>query len=73
MIPSLSCHIEVRGLLDPSWTQSFDGLTLDPSPDGTVLACTVGDQAALHGVLALIRDSGLPIISITVRSPTQEV
>jgi hypothetical protein len=47
-------------------------LTLDPSPDGTVLTCTVGDQAALHGVLALIRDSGVPIISITVRSPTQE-
>ncbi|HSO69354.1 MAG TPA: hypothetical protein VLQ67_06905 [Arachnia sp.] len=69
MSQSLSCRIEVRGLLDPSWAQAFDGLALDRSPDGTVLTGTVGDQAALHGVLALIRDTGVPIISITISSP----
>jgi hypothetical protein len=65
-------EIEVRGLLDPSWTQSFDGLTLDGSPDGSVLTGTAIDEAALYGVLALLRDTGVPIISITVRTKTQE-
>ena len=72
MSQSLSCQIEVRGLLDPSWAQGFDGLTLNPSAEGTVLTCAVVDQAALHGILALIRDTGVPIIAITVRSSPQE-
>lgn len=72
MSQSLSCQIEVRGLIDPSWAQVFEGLTLGPSPDGTVLTCTVGDQAALHGVLAVLRDRGVQIMAMTVRSKTKE-
>ena len=35
MNQSLSCQIEVRGLLEHSWVQGFDGLTLDPLPKGS--------------------------------------
>jgi len=71
MSQPLSCRIEVRGLLSASWAQAFD-VTLQPAPVGTLLTCSVSDQAALHGLLALIRDTGVPIISISVEPQTKE-
>lgn len=65
-----STHYEIRlqGRLDSRWATWFDGLTL--TDDGTtVISGPVADQAALHGVLRRIRDTGLPLISIT-RRPT---
>jgi hypothetical protein len=40
-------------------------LTRDDSEDTTLLAGVVADQAALHGILARIRDLGLPLLSVT--------
>lgn len=62
-------EIRFEGRLDEKWFLWFDGLTLDPQPGGvTLLSGPVTDQAALHGVLARLRDLGLPIISV-VRDP----
>ena len=59
-------EIRLDGRLDPRWAAWLDGFDLDPGDDGsTVLRGRVLDQAALHGVLAKVRDIGLPIISIT--------
>ena len=59
-------HISIKGQLDEQWAAWFDGLQLLSSEDGvTSLVGPVADQAALHGLLARIRDLGLPIISIT--------
>jgi hypothetical protein len=45
-------------------------MELTPSPDGTtVLRGPVVDQAALHGVLARVRDLGLPLLSVTQVEP----
>jgi len=56
----------VQGRLDARWTSWFDGWSLDHDDDGTtVLTGTPVDQAALHGVLQVLRDLGLPLVSVT--------
>ncbi|MGD8904985.1 MAG: hypothetical protein PVI67_15585 [Anaerolineae bacterium] len=58
-------HITVKGSLDQEWSDWFDGFAINPQPDETtLLAGFVADQAALHGLLAKIRDLGLPLLSI---------
>ena len=58
-------HITVQGHLDARWSAWFDGLTITNGVDGeAVLAGPLVDQAALHGVLAKIRDLGLPLIAV---------
>lgn len=58
-------RIRVRGTLDGKWSDWFDGLTIAPQAnDETLLVGPVADQAALHGLLAKIRDLGLPLLSI---------
>lgn len=61
---SLVYEVRLKGNLDEDWNTWFGGVTVTPEADGTtVLICHVADQAALHGVLRLIRDLGLPLIS----------
>ncbi len=62
-------HIQVQGRLDPSWSDWFDGMTLEvESKEAEVLVTTltgmVLDQSALHGLLNRIRDLGLPLLSV---------
>ena len=57
-------QIRVKGNLDRKWSDWFGGLTITPQAnDETLLAGPVADQAALHGLLAKIRDLGLPLLS----------
>lgn len=58
--------IRLGGTLHRRWEAWFDGLTVSHEPDGTtVLHGAVADQAALHGLLARIRDLGLPLLAVT--------
>ncbi len=58
-------RIRVKGHLDDRWSTAFDGMSLQREDDGTtVLAGPVVDQAALHGVIARVRDLGLPLLSV---------
>lgn len=64
-------HIRIKGHLDPEWTAEFDGLHLHHLEDGTTLLTgPVADQAALHGILARIRDLGLTLITVQQEEPT---
>lgn len=66
--PDLSPRIfelRVAGRLDPRWTASFPEMTLAPAADGTtVLRGALPDQAALHGLLARVRDAGMSLQSV---------
>lgn len=59
-------EIRLLGRLDERWASWFDGMTMVVGPDGViVLQGAIIDQAALHGLLAKLRDLGLPLISVT--------
>ena len=63
-----SYEIRLKGHLEPRWADWFDGLSLAQESDGTtVLNGSVVDQAALHGLLAKVRDLGLPLIAVRRR------
>jgi len=58
-------EIRMRGQLDDHWSAWFEGLTLTPLENGkTLIAGPVQDQAALHGILAKIRDLDLHLLSV---------
>ncbi len=58
-------EISIRGRLDERWSTSFEGMTIDGSQAGlTVIRGPVVDQAALHGLLARLRDLGTPLVSV---------
>ncbi len=59
-------EIRVEGYLDDRWRAWFGGLAIRNDPNGeATLSGPVADQAALHGLLARIRDLNLPIVSLT--------
>jgi hypothetical protein len=58
-------ELRVEGVLDQRWSDWFDGLQITSEPGGvTVLSGRVADQAALHGLLAKVRDLALPLLSV---------
>jgi hypothetical protein len=67
-------EIRVKGHLDPRWSEWFDGFRITNEPNGeALLSGHIADQAALHGVLAKVRDLNLQLISVTsVDSGQQE-
>jgi hypothetical protein len=65
-------EIRVKGHLGSRWAAWFDGMSLTNESDGTTsIQGPVIDQAALHGLLHRLRDTGLPLISVTRLGPDQ--
>jgi hypothetical protein len=63
--PAEYYEIRVKGHLDGDWSAWFDGLRVTPDEHGeTLLAGPIADQAALYGVIAKLRDLGLPLIAL---------
>ena len=62
-------EIRIEGQLSASWASWFEGLEIRHEDDDTILAGTLVDQTALHGVLMRIRDLGLPLISVSRFEP----
>ena len=57
-------EIRVKGVLDAHWAEWFEGLDLRAEGDTTVISGPIADQAALHGLLAKVRDLGLPLLAV---------
>ncbi len=66
-------RIRVGGHLDSGWSEWFEGLRLTHEQNGeTVLSGPIVDEAALHGVLAKVRDLGLPLLAVNRVEPGLE-
>ena len=62
-------EIYVRGHLGEIMRSAFPDLRAEAYGPDTVLTGTLRDQAALHGVLARIRDLGLPLLAVRRAEP----
>jgi glycyl-tRNA synthetase alpha subunit len=58
-------EIRVKGVLGSGWSAWFDGLEVTSDEHGqTTIAGPIADQAALHGLLAKIRDLGMELLEV---------
>ena len=58
-------QIRIKGILDKRWSSELHGMAIVVEDDGnTCLTGPLPDQAALHGVLNIIRDLNLKLISV---------
>ena len=57
-------EIRLAGHLSATWKARFEGLSVRLDPGGETVLCGALDQAALHGVLVVIRDLGLKLVSV---------
>ncbi len=62
--PPTIYEIRIAGHLSPQWTDWFEGLTITWQEGETLLSGPVADQAALHGLLRKVRDSGLKLVAV---------
>ena len=76
MCETPDCHepgryeLRLKGHLAGRWAAWFDGLSLSRESDGTtVIQGPIADQAALHGLLQKVRDTGLPLVSLICVEP----
>ncbi|MCL4248010.1 MAG: hypothetical protein KJ065_07665 [Anaerolineae bacterium] len=62
---TLYYEIRVKGHLDKSWADWFEGLAISHKDHGeTLLSGPLTDQAALHGLLNRLRGLGIELIAV---------
>ena len=57
-------EIRVAGLLSDGVREAFEGMRVQQRPPETVIMGPVVDESHLYGLLALIQDLGLHVVSI---------
>ena len=57
-------QIKVQGVLDKKWELSFESLEISYDGRNTTILIDIKDESYLHGVLNLIRDLNLILISV---------
>ena len=57
-------EIRVEGHLAADWSDWFEGVSVCREPNGETALSGWFDQAALHGILAKVRDLGLVLVAV---------
>jgi hypothetical protein len=61
--------ITIQGHLDKKWMNSFEGMKISYEADNTILTGNLKDEAHMHGILNIIRDLNIKLISV---NPAEE-
>ena len=56
--------IIIQGHLEKQWKNRFEGLKISYEAGNTILSGNLKDEAHLHGILNIIRDLNIKLISI---------
>ena len=56
--------IKVQGHLNGKWKECFEGMEISYEGNNTILTGKFKDEASMHGVLNIIRDYNLVLISV---------
>ena len=61
--------IIIQGHLDKQWKNSFEGMNISYEGDNTILTGYLKDESHMHGILNIIRDLNIKLISV---NPAEE-
>ena len=56
--------IKIQGHLNGKWKDCFEGMEISYDGNNTILTGNLKDEAHMHGILNIIRDYNLILISI---------
>jgi hypothetical protein len=56
--------IKIQGHLNGKWKECFEGMEISYEENNTILTGNLKDEAHMHGVLNIIRNYNLKLISI---------
>jgi hypothetical protein len=59
--------IKIKEHLDENWQEWFDGMEISHEGDLTVLTGDKMDKAYVHGILNIIRDLNLKLVSVNIK------
>jgi hypothetical protein len=57
-------EIKVQGHLDQKWKDCFQVIEIEYQGNDTILTVDITDESQLHGILNLVRDLNLILISV---------
>lgn len=57
-------RIVIKGRLDKKWTNHFFGMKISYEAGNTILSGDIKDDSHLHGILEIIRNLNLTLISV---------
>ncbi|MBI5021693.1 MAG: hypothetical protein HZB59_09665 [Ignavibacteriales bacterium] len=58
--------IIVQEHLDHNWKDRFEGMEISYEGNNTILTGNIKDESHLHGILNLIRDLNLKLVSVNL-------
>jgi hypothetical protein len=57
-------RIVILGHLNCKWKECFDGMEISYAGNNTIISGIMKDEAHVHGILNMIRDLNLKLISV---------